>query len=697
MKGKLLAVTVIVINISLLLTITGSAKQTFGDMIIQNGNTINLNINKAEPATLDPALATDTNSVFVIDQLFSGLVRVDEDTGEVLPNLASSWTIDSSGTIFTFNLRSGLKWSDGTSLNANDVRYGILRTLDPANDANYASSLYIIKNAEDYNKGIISDPNQVGATVVNDTTLVITMEYPSSNAISKLALWFARPMPKNAIDTYGDDWTEPGKIVTSGPYLLSEWDHDDHILLQKNPSFYDASNVKIEKVKLWMVDITEAWEMYLDDRLAMVSPTNSQLDIARNDPILKQQVHISPDACTYYYGFSISEEPFDNVLVRKAFIAATNRRGLISAVTGGSQQPALTYTPPDIFGHVDGYAENVGIPYNPNQARQWLSDAGYPNGQGLPAITLWYNTSEGHQAIAEYIRNSWHDVLGVNVSLQHISWNDYLDQLGKGEFQVWRNGWCMDYPDAYNFLHDGISKSNFGNWSNPTYDNLLEQATHESNSDTIKSLYKQAEEILVETDAVMLPLYYYTSVTLDKPYLLRKYGSGFDYIAEWRVTKVAQEVPKSGGQIISEDTNTTLEFGNDTFSETVVMTYTPSSPYNAGVPSVSGIMSTSGNAYYDIGHCYDLSAVYKSNGQAAQIESGKTYNVSITYTNEEKGPAIENTLALFYWNGSKWILEISSEVDIVNNIVTATPDHLSLWTILGETINLNLPFVTKGY
>ncbi|MGC8828138.1 MAG: ABC transporter substrate-binding protein, partial [Anaerolineae bacterium] len=169
--------------------------------------------------------------------------------------------------------------------------------------------------------------------------LRITLEYPASYALSILSMWVARPMPQWAIETWGDAWTEPGHIVTNGPYRLTEWVHNDHILLDKNPTYYDAANVQIERVKMWMVDDSTAWNMYL----------NGQLDTAAILPghaheVLPQEVHIQPIACTYYYGFSISQPPFNNPLVRKAFIAATDRQGLINSVTGGIQQPALTFT-----------------------------------------------------------------------------------------------------------------------------------------------------------------------------------------------------------------------------------------------------------------------------------------------------------------------------------------------------------------
>jgi oligopeptide transport system substrate-binding protein len=643
--------------------------------------TLNINIG-ADPPTLDPALATDVTSVTVIEQLFIGLVDLDDETAEVRPELATSWTVSPDGTVYTFTLRSDVYWTDGHPVTAGDVRYGILRTLNPATQSDYAYALYIIKNAKGYNSGTITDPNQVGVAALDDTHLRITLEYPASYALSILSMWIARPMPKWAIETWGDAWTEPGHIVTNGPYRLTEWVHNDHILLDKNPTYYDAANVQIERVKMWMVDDNTAWTMYLNGQLDTAGiPSGHMGDVP------SQEVHIQPIACTYYYGFSVSQEPFNNPLVRKAFAAATDRQGLVNTLFGGIQRPALTFTPPGVFGHVDGYAEGVGIPYNPTQARQWLADAGYPNGQGLPPITLWFNTSPGHQAIAEYIRNSWYTTLGVSVTLQSLEWREYLNRLKNGQFQIWRLGWCADYLDANNFLYEAIEslRGAYGNWRNTGYDNFVSQAAREQNPDTRKALYKQAEEILVETDAVMIPLYHYASVVAVKPYLERTFAAGGFDIATWRIRVSGTASPEAGGVLTSYQGDTVIQIPAGAVTDTIIITHT-----------LTHILPPGGNLT-GIGHEFDITAVYSSTGQPAQLAPGQTYTITVHYTDAEKGPAMENTLALYYWDGSGWVKEPSSVVDVAANTVTAHPNHFSLWAVLGETRRVYLPLVLRNY
>ncbi len=609
---------------------------------------------------------------------------LDDETAAIRPDLASGWTASPDSTVYTFTLRSNLAWSDGHPLTAADVRYGILRSLAPATQAPYAYVLTVIKNAAAYNSGTISDPDQVGVTALDDTHLRVVFEQPAANVLSVLALWAARPMPRWAIEAWGAAWTEPAHIVTSDAYRLTARvasADGDYLQLDKNPAYYDAANVQIERARLWTMDDPAgptAWTMYLNGQLDTADlPIGTSLD-----PVLRQEVRFQPIPCTYYYGFSVSQPPFDNPLVRKAFIAATNRQGLINTVTGGVQQPALTFTPPGVFGHVDGYAEGVGIPYNPTQARQWLAQAGYPNGQGLPPITLWFNTSTGHRAIANYIRNNWASVLGVTVNLQDMAWSDYLREVKTGRFQVWRLGWCADYLDAYNFLHDAfeVDVNAFGGWNNPTYWGALEQAARTADPVARRALYKQAEEILVETDAVMLPLYYYGSAVATRPYLERTYPTGTFDIATWRIVRASAAVsPAVSGTLTSYHGDTTVQAPAGAFTDTVTLTQAPA----YGMPPGGNLASA--------GHVFELAAVYSAGGQPAQLAPGQAYTVTVRYTDAERWAAIEDTLALYWWDGSRWQREPSSAVDVSARTVTAAPDHFSLWAVLGETHRTYLP------
>ena len=547
MKARQFTLFFLLVGLALVLTWVVAAQEPESEPSNVGGEangsplTLNLNLGSNDP-TIDPALATDDPSFFIANQLFLGLVRANDVTGEPIPELATSWEMSPDATVFTFTLRSGVTWTDSSPVTAYDVRYGILRSLDPATNADWEYPLFVIQNAEAYNDGSITDPNQVGVTALDNTHLRFTLNQAAAYLPSILAMPAARAMPEWAITAHPTDWTEPANIVTNGPYKLTAWTHDTSMTLEKNTDYYDAANAQIDRVSLWMVDDTTAWGMYLAGQLDSVIVPQSEWSAARSDPLLSKELHSAPVLCTYYYGFNTAKAPFDEALVRKAFSAAVDRQGVIDNVLEYAHQPALTFTSPGIFGHVDGYAEGVGIPLNTAQAQQWLADAGYPNGQGLPSITLMYNTSAGHQAIAEYVRQNWIDNLGVTVVLSDTNWNDYLDLLQTDPPQVWRLGWCNDDYDAYDFLHDAVipRSVSYGNWSNATYNSLLSQAAQTADLNTRKSLYKQAEEILVETDAVMLPIYYLANGVATKPYLQRTCAnSGFGgWIADWRFNPV---------------------------------------------------------------------------------------------------------------------------------------------------------------
>jgi len=692
MKKHVLFVSMLAASLALILAWAVTAQEpeleqsSTSAQTASNPLTLYLNLG-GDPTTLDPAKTWDTTSGAVVEQLFIGLVDLDDETGEVRPELATSWTVSPDGTVYTFTLRNDVIWSDGNPVTAHDVRYGILRTLDPATASDGAYVLRIIKNAAAYHLGEITDPNQVGVTAMNTTTLRVALEEPASYVLSILSTWIARPMPRWAIEAHGvPTWTEPANIVTSGPYRLTEWAHNDHILLGKNPTYYDAANVQIEQAKMWMVDWYTAWQMYLDGQLdAAQVPLGTSLG-----PVLRQEVHIKPDPGVYYYGFSVSQEPFDDPLVRKAFVAATSRQGLINSVLyRDSDQPALTFTPPGIFGHVDGYAEGVGIPYNRIQAQQWLAQAGYPDGQGLPPIALSFNTNENNQSVAEYVQDSWYDTLGISVTLQSLPWQDYSDLLNKGQLQVWRNVWFPDYYEAYNYLHDVPlihSRNALGNWTNATYESLLDQAVREQNPDTRKTLYRQAEEILVESDAVMIPLYHYASRIASKPYLERTYPiSTFD-IATWRITRVNNIIGTAGGELESYDGNTSIQIPAGAIMDTVIITQSPAS----GMPP-GGILT-------GIGHVFDVTAVYSSTGQPAHPT--QPYTITVQYTDAEKGPAIEDTFGLYGWSEGtgQWSQQgITSSVSATDNLVTAQVDHFSIFAVLGETQRVYLPLVMRNY
>jgi oligopeptide transport system substrate-binding protein len=342
------------------------------------------------------------------------------------------------------------------------------------------------------------------------------------------------------VEEYGDAWTEAENIVTNGPYELAEWVHEDHLVLVKSDTYYGAESVNIDQVYCYMIEeASTAMTMYETGELDSTSPPLEDMDRVKADPVLSQELTIAPDLCTYYYGFNNEKFPFDNALVRKAFASAIDRQSLIDYVLKGEQKPAQTFTCPGIFGHVDGVAEGIGYPYNPEMAKAYLAAAGYPNGEGFPEVTLMYNTSEGHAKIAQFVAQSFMDTLNVKVNIVNQEWKVYLQTCREDAPQIYRMGWCADYPDANNWLNEVFhseSGSNYANYNNPVFDMLVEQAARASDPALREQLYKAAEMVFVDVDAGIAPIYFYTIVNLTKPYVVRTFAPlGGEHWEQWDI------------------------------------------------------------------------------------------------------------------------------------------------------------------
>jgi oligopeptide transport system substrate-binding protein len=319
-----------------------------------------------------------------------------------------------------------------------------------------------------------------------------------------------------------------------------------------------------------------------------------------------------------------------------------------------------------------------------------MSEMGYTSVGQIPGITLMYNTSEGHKRIAEYVRQNWIDTLGITVAISDMERNAYLNLLNTDSPQVWRLGWCLDYPDANNWTREvfaiGGHYENATQWRNEEFTTLLENAAVETNPTTRRNMYAQAETILCYEEAAIIPLYWYTSVDVTRPYLERTYPTFAFDIATWRITRVSDVIGTEGGELESYDGNTSIQIPAGAITDTAVITQSPAS----GMPPSGNLTG--------IGHVFDVTAVYSSTGQPA--DPTQPYTITVQYTDSEKGPAIESTLGLYWWDeeASQWSQQgIASSVNVTDNLITAGVDHFSLFAVLGETRRVYLPIILSSY
>ncbi|MDM8527088.1 peptide ABC transporter substrate-binding protein [Anaerolineales bacterium HSG24] len=506
----------------------------------------------SEPPSLDPSLATDTTSSFFIDQMFMGLTAFDEKAN-VIPSLATDWEVSEDGLVWTFNMRDDVQWvhrdpSTGAistirPVTAEDVAFGILRTLHPDTASDYAYILYIIAGAEEYNT---TDPAseefadlEVGVEVIDETTIQITVMQPAAYFPSIVGQATTYAQPAETIEQYGDNWTEAGNIVTNGPYTLRDWRHSAEIFIEKNPEWIKADQVQIEIFGGPIIqEASTAMAMYENNELdTMADPGDSpplpDMDRIKADAQMSKELLIAPRLCTYYYGFVNTKPPFDDPLVRKAFAAAMDRQSIIDFVTKGDQVPAHSFTPPGIFGNVaedfsiggfmveDSYDDQLA------QAQEWIAEAGYPNGAGLDVL-LMHNTSEAHAQIAQAVQAMWQEAFPeASVNIENQEWAVYLktlqpDSEDSEKPNIYRSGWCADYPDANNWLNEvfnSMSNSNYAKFNNPEYDALVEEAASVADPETRADLYHQAEQILIQDVTAISPIYYYTFIRLYKPWV----------------------------------------------------------------------------------------------------------------------------------------------------------------------------------
>ncbi len=510
----------------------------------------------SEPPTLDPSLATDTTSVAIVGNTFIGVTQFNV-AGEVSPSLATSWESgeDADGNqTWTFHLREDIAWvkydpvtgettqevdADGNPrfANANDVVYGVKRTVDPATASDYSYVLYIVKNAADINGGSEElTLDDLGVVALDDTTVQFTLERAAGYFPAIAGMWIAKPMPQWAIEEWGDTkWTEAGLIVTNGPYSLESWIHGGELNLVKNPLWVDADSVQIERIQgVMIVEQSTAFALYENGELDASNPPLPEMDRVKADPVLSEQLLMAPRPCTYYYGFTNTKPPFDDARVRAAFVQSIDRQSLIDNVLKGGQIPATSFGPPGMFGAPA--PGTVGLPYDVAAANASLQAYLDENGMTVDdfnalGVTLMHNTSEGHANIAAAIQQMWADNLGVTVTVENQEWKVYLKTLNNttplaDAPHIWRMGWCADYPDENNWIHEVFNSDEGANdirTSNADFNALTVAAAAASDPAEREALYLQAETLFHEEMVAIAPIYHYTFVRMTQPWLTRNH------------------------------------------------------------------------------------------------------------------------------------------------------------------------------
>lgn len=522
--------------------------------------------------TLDPSKSEDSVSIQFVSEMFGGPTHLNNETTKIEPGMATEWSVSKDGLVYTFKLRDDISWvkynnasgeveqvmdDEGKPrmVTANDFVYGIKRTLDPKTASPYAYVNWIIKNAQAVSGGADDadkDPlygkvDELGIKAVDDHTLEFTLTQPAAYFLAIANMWMNYAEPQWLIEEKGDRWIEAGVIQTYGPYTLKSWEHDVSATLIANPFWPGTDAVpkaSIKYVQMEFLDQSAQFSNYeagLNDVSMVPLP---ELDRVKADPTLSKELATPGILCTYYYGFNVHKPPFDDVNVRKAFSWAVDRTALVENVTKGGQIPANFFARPGLAAAPDPKTVDFGPPLTADvaKAKEFMAASKeYPTADKMGEVTLMTNQVEGHVKIAEAIQQMWQDNLGVKVNLVTQEWKVFLQTRHDDAPQIFRDGWCQDYPDADNFLR-GVFRSdspqNDPKWKNEEFDKLVDQAAVESDPAKRQELYTKADKLLVDTDAAIIPLYWYTNVEVTKPTVARVTSmTGNESFETWKLNK----------------------------------------------------------------------------------------------------------------------------------------------------------------
>lgn len=472
--------------------------------------------NMGEPATLDPHHVAGVWENRIIGDMFLGLTTEGQD-GSVVPGAAESWTISDDGAVYTFKLRDH-EWSNGNPVTADDFVFALRRILSPELAAKYASLLYPIKNAEELNSGKMQGMENLGVRAVDDKTLEITLKAPTPYFIEQLTHYTAFPVPKALVEQHGDDWIKKENIASNGAYMLDEWVPNTHVRLVKNPNFYDAENVAIETVEYYpSEDRAAVQKRFRAGEIDIAKDfASEQFDFLKKE--LPDETRVAPYLGIYYYSINTKKPPFDDVRVRQALSMVIDREAITDKVLKTGEVPAYSFVPPGTGNYSDpAYVDWMDTPYpeRVEKAKAMLAEAGYGPDKPIK-LTLSYNTSENHKRIAIAVASMWKQTLGVDAELFNSEVTPHYNKLESNDFDVARAGWIADYNDAQNFLYlleTRTGRQNYGRYSNPEYDKLMEQAATTTDMDKRAEYMREAEAIAMAEQAT-IPIYYYVSKNL---------------------------------------------------------------------------------------------------------------------------------------------------------------------------------------
>ena len=496
------------------------------------------------PETLDPALNSAVDGGNMLITLFETLLIIDQDN-KVQPGQAEKYEVSPDGLTWTFTMRDGLKWSDGTELNAKDFEYTFKRIADTNVAAPYAET--VIGMIEGYKDAIDSkNPEKLNVKASDDgKTLTIKLAYPCSYFDKIVAFGTMSPVQKATVEKNGDSWaTKPETYVCNGPYIITEWTPSEKIVCKKNENYkggWDSSKIVNDKLTfLLLEDSSASYTAYTGGTAQLIKdvPTE-EIPTLKKDK--KDEFNVDPILGTYYLSMNLNKAPFNNKNVRKALSLAIDRDYVANTVMQGTYTPAYNYVGTGVDDVDPGKflenskAANGGKTYisedykaNLEEAKKALAEAGYPEGKGFPTITYSTNDTGYHKALAEYLQKVYKD-LGITMNIDIVDWSSFTPKRRAGEYEMARNGWVMDYNDASNMIELFVSSNgnNDGKYNNPAFDKAMNDSKVADKAAHFAALH-EAEKIVSE-DYGFIPVAYYNDFWLQSTSLKGTWHSPYGY------------------------------------------------------------------------------------------------------------------------------------------------------------------------
>jgi oligopeptide transport system substrate-binding protein len=512
--GAILALTMALGACSRSSDISSSAKPSSS----QHLTAVLLRGNGPDPDSLDPQRARSAESQTILRDLCEGLTTLDKNAG-VAPGVASAWTMSPDGKTYTFNLRHNARWSNGDRVVAGDFVAALRRLVDPATASGYAQVIDVITNAE----GIVAGkkpPETLGVTAPDDSTVVVTLANPALYFPGLLSHTSTCPVHRPTLAAHGDSFARPGIMVSNGAFVLKEWVQNSHVLAVRNHYYWNDSATRLDAVKYLLIpDENAELTRYRAGELHVTAVVpRGQFDWIKAN--IAGELHVSPQLNTYFYGFNLRRAPFkDNPGLRRALSLVIDRERLAQLVLRLGELPAYGWVPPGVSNYSSQSFDYKGKPLSERitEARRLYAAAGYSASNPL-RFELRYNSGEVHTKLAVAIASDWKEALGVEARLTAVEFKSLLQDIDRGDVEVFRSSWVGDYNDAYTYLQ--YLKSDFGinlpHYRSPDYDLLLTRAAGEVDPARRRDLLEGAERVALH-DHPLMPIYFYVNKHLVKP------------------------------------------------------------------------------------------------------------------------------------------------------------------------------------